>query len=89
MPYYEYFPWLESQFPENYPFKFYEVTACYQGRTPLVWDPHHNDHSRIDIYSPHYRKRLLFIDLSGKFTSKEVLHGLGVFQDVSIFELED
>ncbi len=86
-PQYEYF--LEqldkNASAEN---SFSAVLMRYGGRTPLLYDVHHNDHIAVDIYAPRVPKRLLYIDVNGKFVSKLVTRALLPFDDIGMFELE-
>jgi hypothetical protein len=39
---------------------------------PFISDLNHNDHSKVSMYAPRVRKRVLYVDLQGRVVTKTV-----------------
>jgi prepilin-type N-terminal cleavage/methylation domain-containing protein len=84
MPGYKYMVWPNE--PGNPPYE--EVTARYQGKTPILLDFNHNNHAVVNINSPIQPKRIMYLTLDGNIIDKHVKQGwIGTFH-FNIFEID-
>lgn len=71
-----------------YPNSFEENTARYRDELPILLDPNHNDPLRVNIYFPRIKKRIIFIDMAGRLTSKTVTRAYRGSWYIPFFELK-
>jgi hypothetical protein len=58
----------------------------YGDRLPFISDLNHNNHGLTDINAPRVRKRVLYVDLQGRFVSKLVTGSFEVWGEYAPYE---
>ena len=87
IPHYETFFWPNRILGVEVKPRYSDVTAVYKERTPELYDLNHNAHSEEVLNLPRARKFIIFVDLGGRLTTKQVTGRLKSMGDVGFFEL--
>jgi hypothetical protein len=87
-PHYKAFFWLNEFMGNSFDPPYEDVTSRYKGKTPLIFDANHIDHSTTHIQQPRSEKFVIFVDLGGSIVTKTVRSHFSHPRDVEFFELD-